>query len=716
MKSKKTKLFLSRMIPIFIIVLITWILSFIVYQKMIQTEKESCWERLEIATKSTAQKISVRLTDNISFLEAVSDSFVLTKHLHEEKEVGKYLNSIMSMTIFESIDVILPNGDIIKQDGKKINISGQLSYEELVTKGTHISPRCTSPFNNEEVIYCFTPIDSDGQIEAILCGTLSCKTMSEIFEVFTYKENAQLFLIDCADGNYLIDNWHNNLDNIYNLGLRENPKTGEIIDMAPMIINKETGGIFYISHTNGIISYQYHTPVDEFNWQLCVVVQEDVVFEHVKKLQNILYTVGIIEFIIVLAFTLWNMHINAKAINSDEKLKSLELTKATNEAKSRFISNMSHDIRTPLNGIMGMLHIIKNHRENQTLVDDCLRKIEISSQYLTTLTNDMLDINEIESDKFILESLPINLTKLAEDLGIMIEPKAKEKNISYHIEYSNVKNPFVLGSPVHIERVLINLVSNSIKYSKEINANIYVEFQEYNISDVESTYKFIVSDNGIGMSEEFQKDMYNDFAQEKVTARSSYQGYGLGLAIVYRLVKKMNGSIELQSIKNEGSTFTITLPLKHNKNYDPISTNETNTNTNLNGVNILLVEDNEFNMEIAKIILTDAGANVSIAKNGKYAIEMFRKSELNHFDLILMDIMMPEMDGIEATKIIRSMYREDSVSVPIFAMTATTFSEEIKHCIEVGMNEHISKPIDIDKLITLVVKYCKNHCKNGDVK
>ncbi len=708
MKLNKKQNFWSRMIPIFVIVIVTIVLSLVVYEKMIKTVKESCWERLEIATRSTAQKIDVRLTDNISFLEAISDSFVLTEHLDNKEAISNYLNSIQENTIFENIDVMLPDGEIIRNTGEILRIEKELSFESLAEMGTHISQRMTSPFTEKEVICCFTPVTdvTTDEIYAVLCGTIDCNTIGEIFEVFTYGSDAQIFLIDRVDGNYIIDNWHSQLGNIDELGMRKNIETGKEIDLKDYVYNNREGRVAFVSKTNNKNTYQFHTCIDRYNWILCVVVQEKVVFKHVNSLDNILIIVGIVEFIIVVAILLLNMHINAVAVNSDEKLHQLEFNKAMNEAKSRFISNMSHDIRTPLNGIVGMLHIIKNHRNDQSMIDDCLKKIEISAQYLNTLANDMLDINEIESNKLILENIPVNLNQLADEIAVMTEPRAKEANISFKIDCYALKNPHVLGSPVHIKRVLVNLISNAIKYSKKTDAYINISFIESSDEKNNTIYKFIVSDNGIGMTEEFQKNMYDTFAQEKVTARSSYQGYGLGLAIVYRLVKKMNGYIELESQKNVGSTFTINIPLEKNKDFNPENT-ETKAITDLSGINILLVEDNEFNMEIAKVILTDNGATVTTAENGKIAVEIFSARDAETFDLILMDIMMPEMDGIQATKIIRSLNRYDASAVPIFAMTANTFTEEVNRCVQAGMNEHIAKPLDIANLLSKVAKYCK---------
>ncbi len=700
------------MIPVGFLVTVTVILSVVVYNSMLKNEMENCWERLEIATKSTAEKIDMRITDNLNFLDAVSESYIIVNHLEHHQEASAYLSKVRGNTIFERLDVIMPDGSILTHTGEIIHLEGELTFDELAAKGSHISPRCTSPYSGKEVMFCFSPVQDDktGEITSILSGTIDCETLGEIFEVFTYKGESQLFLIDRATGDYLLDNWHASLGNVKDQPLRQATDGKGSIDMAELILEGKNERMVFISRINGLPSYQYTTPIDKYNWTVCVALQEDVVFRNMAALRRTLLQVGLLEIIIICAFVAWNVVITVNAVKNEKKARELELTRVTNEAKARFISNMSHDIRTPLNGIVGMLHIIKKHRDDEKQVDECLEKIEISTKYLSTLASDMLDINEIESDKLILENVPIDLRKLADDMKVLIEPKARSEGVVCHFDCTGLENPRVMGSAVHIERVMANLIGNAVKYSKESDGEVWVSIEESETDAERSVYRFIIRDNGIGISEEFQKNMYNAFAQEKVGARSDYQGYGLGLTIVYRLVEKMSGAILLESKKDEGSTFTVTLPLEHDCSTES-DAQEAEVIVNLDGVNILLVEDNEFNMEIADVILTDAGAKVVKATNGRTATEIFEMSDANFFDLILMDVMMPEMDGIEATKTIRQMIRGDSKTVPIFAMTAHTFSEEIKRCKDAGMNEHIAKPLDIDKLMTQAAKYCNKSVK-----
>ncbi len=385
----------------------------------------------------------------------------------------------------------------------------------------------------------------------------------------------------------------------------------------------------------------------------------------------------------------------------------LEIAQASNEAKTRFLSNMSHDIRTPINGIMGMLHIAKTHKDDAVRVEDCLGKIETSANYLLTLLNDILDLNKLESGKTVAEENPFSMYELIDDICTITQPSTHISSITLKKECGTFKYPNVIGSTLHLRQILMNLTSNSIKYSNE-NGTVYVRVEELDREEDIVQYKFSVIDNGIGMTKEFQQKMFDMFEQEQSGARTTHKGSGLGLAIVKLLVDLLGGKLTVESEKDKGSTFTVILPFKIDAN--PITKDEktvVNTTECLEGIRILVVEDNEFNMEIAQVILEEAGAVITTAENGKVAVELFENSPEKTFDIILMDVMMPEMDGLEATRVIRAMNRTDATEIPIIAMTANAFSEDIKKSLEAGMNEHIAKPLDMSSLANAIAKLLK---------
>ncbi len=390
-----------------------------------------------------------------------------------------------------------------------------------------------------------------------------------------------------------------------------------------------------------------------------------------------------------------------------DAVAQLKVERAANVAKSRFLSNMSHDIRTPINGIMGMLAIARAHRSDQSRVDDCLNKIDTSSRHLLNLVNDILDLNKLESGKMIMTSEPCNFNVIISDVASIIRPLCREAGIKvYEPDMSEVKHRRFISSPLHLRQIFVNLLTNAIKYNKA-NGTVTTVMKEIACDDKTVTIQTTITDTGIGMSKKFQPHMFNAFEQENTSFKSSYKGSGLGLSIVKHIIDQMNGTIEVSSEESKGTTFTVTLT--HRLDLTPAAANEP-TDVELidiSGVKVLLVEDNELNMEIAQMILDDEGAVVTAATDGKAAIEAFKASAPGDFDIILMDVQMPKMDGLQAAKIIRLLPRPDAAAIPIFAMTANAFADDVAEAKAAGMNEHLAKPLDVPKMLATIAKYIK---------
>lgn len=380
-------------------------------------------------------------------------------------------------------------------------------------------------------------------------------------------------------------------------------------------------------------------------------------------------------------------------------INEVNKTKIANNAKTDFLRRISHDIRTPINGIQGYIDMAAKHPENAELQERCRRNISMTLRILLELVNSILDMGDLESNEIILEEKPFDLTALLDGVNTTMLPLAKEKNIHYEVVRCGAL-PFthLIGSPRHLSQIIMNLTSNAVKYTNP-GGNIRVHTQLISHTEDSVTYAFVCEDNGVGMSEEFQQHVYEPFTQERINARTTYEGIGLGLSIVKKLVDAMNGTITCQSKKGVGTTFRVELTFKLDRRQESVlSLPEQKADTTLNKRNILLAEDNALNMEIAECILTELGAKVTKAWNGKEAVDIFAASAPGHFDLILMDIMMPEMGGREATRSIRAMNRPDAKSVLIMAMSANSLQEDIQKNRNAGMNDHISKPISSDEL------------------
>lgn len=398
----------------------------------------------------------------------------------------------------------------------------------------------------------------------------------------------------------------------------------------------------------------------------------------------------------------------------DEKYKAELLiaakkAEAANEAKTEFLQRMSHDIRTPINGIRGLVNMADHYADDMEKQTEYRTKVKEASNLLLELVNDVLDMSKLESGEIVLEEIPFNLSSISREVFVVIEQMAAEQNIRVAWEKKEITHRDFIGSPGYVKRVMMNILSNAVKYNKE-NGQIYVSCVEIPSEQPEmTTMEFVCRDTGIGMAEEFQKHIFEPFAQEYTGSRAKFAGTGLGMAISKKLVEEMGGTITFESKKGVGSTFVIRVPFKIDLDADKREESKDVSEKSIKGMHVLLAEDNELNMEIAEFLLQNEGAEVTKAWNGQEIVELFRKSEAGEFDVILMDIMMPIINGYEAAKRIRSLDREDAKKIPIIAMTANAFTEDRIRAKEAGMDEHIAKPIDVELLIKVIHKLVKHN-------
>ena len=398
----------------------------------------------------------------------------------------------------------------------------------------------------------------------------------------------------------------------------------------------------------------------------------------------------------------------------DEKYKAELLiaakkAEAANEAKTEFLQRMSHDIRTPINGIRGLVNMADHYADDMEKQTEYRTKVKEASNLLLELVNDVLDMSKLESGEIVLEEIPFDLSSISREVFVVIEQMAAEQNIRVAWEKKEITHRDFIGSPGYVKRVMMNILSNAVKYNKE-NGQIYVSCVEIPSEQPEmTTMEFVCRDTGIGMAEEFQKHIFEPFAQEHTGSRAKFAGTGLGMAISKKLVEEMGGTITFESEKGVGTTFVIRVPFKIDLDADKREESKDVSEKSIKGMHVLLAEDNELNMEIAEFLLQNEGAEVTKAWNGQEIVELFRKSEAGEFDVILMDIMMPIINGYEAAKRIRSLDREDAKKIPIIAMTANAFTEDRIRAKEAGMDEHVAKPIDVELLIKVIHKLVKHN-------
>ena len=442
-----------------------------------------------------------------------------------------------------------------------------------------------------------------------------------------------------------------------------------------------------------------------------IVLVQNSVSEKKISLQDVLAEyaglVIVVSFVIIFVLLLLVYSLSVSRKKQMEAMKEAQNANAANIAKTTFLNHMSHDIRTPMNAIVGFTDIAMKRNPDKE-VENCLKKIRQSSEYLMTLINDVLDISRIESGKLEYKPVPVDLRDIINTVSSIARGYMENRDLNFYVSREELKNPYVMADELRIREVLLNIISNAVKFTKDGGT---ISFAAENCPGNDEHHiivRYRISDTGVGMSEEFQTRIFDEFSQENGGARTSYKGTGLGMAIAKQYVDLMGGKIEVNSRQGVGSTFTVEIPLLIAEQVQTEEKEKLRKDMDLHGLHVLLAEDNDLNAEIAIALLEEKGMIVTRAADGKSALTQFCNTALGTFDLILMDIMMPEMNGYETTKAIRNLLdRPDAKKIPIIAMTANAFAEDVQAALDAGMDAHVAKPIDMDILISVIEKCVK---------
>jgi signal transduction histidine kinase/CheY-like chemotaxis protein len=705
---KSTKKYMSKLLlPIAITVAMIF-MSAIAYKHMLKAEENVCWNTLVTTASTINKEIEARFKDNISMLKLASNAMVQENRVEDYKAISAHLKDFQPMTIFSRIDIIYPNNKILYQNGELKTQPSNIVFKEVVEHGEHMSLRTTDALSGKQIIYYAVPIVKDNKTAAMMLGVIFCDNMPKIFPTEAYEGKAFCTLVDYRDGSFISDAWHKELGNIFAMRSRTALPGYENVNLLADVRQGKTGISRFISKVNGKNSFMYYMPTKNFNWELLMVVQEEIAYKSVFELKNTLFMLGGFIGLLILLYFLWTMY----TVNQLEK-SELDTRNAdeANKAKTEFFSRMSHDMRTPMNGILGLVEL-SDDETDITVLKNNIGRIKQSSEYLLGLINDTLDFQKIESGKMALEPQIVATRDLVNNVFKMIQLECKKKNITLKMKVENADLDCLVNvDPMRMKQIFFNILSNSVKFTKP-GGIIEICFKCVGHTGNIAHDVITITDTGIGMSKDFlEHDLFQPFSQEHSEITTNYAGTGLGLSIAKKLVELMHGDIAIESELGEGTKVIVTIDFERaegpgiQKKIEQSEMQEAEAKAILAGKKILLAEDQPLNAEIAKRLLEKNGCIVEWVKDGQECCQRFAAAEEGEFALILMDIRMPNMDGLEATRRIRNFSGGDAATIPIIAMTANAYVTDVQNCLDAGMNAHIAKPINPHLMFTTIARF-----------
>ncbi len=719
MKKKllNTKYFYIELTAV-LILLIVGILG--IYTSFIQkVATDQCFNLLDDSREQMGQMIVNEMQNEQDHLEAASNLLknLLDDYDANQEMVLQIMNASSADKSYAHWEICLPDERVIQNDGTLLELGDQYSFEERIQEGFAISERRTALKDGKtQIVMLSKCIFLKNRCVGILSSVIDLEAFAKSFVENSYHQKLDIVLFERGTGDILIDSWNKDLGNISDVKMQKAVRGFDWDEVRNNYRSGKNGHAAYDSESKGEIVYLSYATLNYSDWEILIFSPDSSCMQLANSNRTATFHIVFsILAIFAVFFTVIVMGEKRRQKEMEEREADLQaaLEKATraSAAKSAFLSRMSHDIRTPLNGIIGYLDIEDSMKATPEVTRAHRKKARVAADHLLSLINDVLNMSKLEDGKVELAHEAFDIRKLAGEILAITEIRAQQEGIRLiHEDCSeNIKYPYIYGSPLHVRQIFVNILSNAIKYNKP-GGSITVRIDSVGKEENRIIYRCTIADTGIGMSQEFLKHLFDPFVQEKIDARSVYHGTGLGMSIVKGLVDKMNGTIEVESRQGEGSVFTVTIPFEIAPESDARGNTGEDGENSVEGVHVLLAEDNELNVEVARELLEEQGAIVSTVANGQEAVRLFEECPEGTFDVILMDVMMPVMDGLEATRRIRASKKEEGEKIPIIALTANAFLEDMERCTRAGMNAHLAKPIELEKMIHTIAGMTR---KNG---
>jgi signal transduction histidine kinase/BarA-like signal transduction histidine kinase len=696
-------------------VLVVWLTCFVWLQRVsARASSEAVTEMSTIYLQElSTQKIGhlkTRISGQLSRLEMVGEA-LSEEDLENEQTLTAFLQRMQTANSFDFLAFVDDQGNYHSAEGT-YPVASQISSMGALLAGEQLISYDETISGDDMLLLGvdITPVTyGDGTLFAVIAG-LNTENIAQQLSISTGSAQVQSCIYTQA-GNLVVDGGEGETislgTNLFS-GLRQYAEFADGYDLDTVRQHFQMGREGLCIYTvDGEVDYLFYAPIADTDWYMTTMIPYASIAQTIENFGDTVYQNAVVVLLTVVAalsVIFLSYYSSMRRANNATREAMLQAEDA-NHAKSQFLSRMSHDIRTPINGIMGMTNIAMQHTDDQERVQDCLSKIDVSSRHLLSLVNDVLDLSRIESGHVDVNSAPMDMDRLVNICAEIIEGQLVDRKVELVRQFEQLNHPHILGDEVHLKQILINILGNAVKFTPD-GGVIYFRVWETKVQEDSLWYHFEVEDTGIGMKEEFLDKIWDAFVQEHSGGRTHYNGTGLGMTIVKQFVDMMGGTVSVRSQLGVGSCFTVEIPfpILDGEDNHTLPADEQET-VSLEGMRVLLVEDNELNAEIAQTLMEDEGISVTLAENGKAALETFEREPPHRFDVILMDVMMPVMDGLEATRAIRALPRPDAQTIPILAMTANAYTEDIQHTTEAGMNDHLSKPLDIGQFMKTLARY-----------
>lgn len=725
----------NRFVPLlFALLIITVVVSEILFAKMNSYVETNGKLSLDAVDEQLQQTYDLQLDSYYSQLHLIGNYLIHDSNIslvENQKFLNSWQNELDSQILF-----IKENGTAITADGTRcrLDISNQLLMD--LKNNKNIAKLVPLSYKQESGsgFLMAIPCDEyyiDGESYTAIGSVMDSKKLNSVLNFNGYDGKAFIFMVNKSGTviytNQLKKELVQNYSLIKHLKIEDAIRDEQAQKLEKAIQNNEQGVELLGNDKPFYLGYR---PIQNNDSMLVCIVSKGVVDNSLVSYQRMVLLIAIVLCAVIfilfmgLSISISKMKLANQKMKYEERNKeiqeknlkelaninknlkiaqtatsqALEVAENANQAKKDFLSNMSHDIRTPMNAIVGMTTLLQKDCGNEEKVKEYAKKIEVSSKHLLGIINDVLDMNKIESGKTTLNYTDFSILEFVEQINTIFRPQMDEKYQSFEIHVENISHEWVHADSVHLMQIFSNLLSNAVKYTQD-GGHIQLWLEELSSkSSVYAKYRFLVVDNGMGIEDSFKDKIFDAFTREENSVTNRIQGTGLGMAITKNLLDAMGGTIQVESEKGKGSCFEILLDLKIVKKHEVVSPNNENRSESISGMKFLCAEDNELNAEILEELLKYEGAECVICENGKEVVETFKQSKPDEYDMILMDIQMPIMNGYEATLKIRSFDQD----IPIIAMTANAFSEDIQHSLSAGMDAHISKPVDMQVLKRVV--------------